>query len=71
MIIFTEKITNEKYLVRSIVYNESILSEENKAKGIEIESIPDPTPGDNQTYYMYYNPITGAISYEYEDIPQL
>lgn len=68
MILFTEKINDSKYFIRSIVYDTSTLNEQTKDNGIEIENIPEPTPTDKQTYNAYYNPITKEIFYEYIDM---
>ena len=70
MLLFCERIDDNKYFVRCIHYMPEMLTPEVRAEGIEVDSIPDPAPQENQTYSLYYNPIDKSLWYEYIDIPQ-
>lgn len=59
----------ERIRVEREHYSPEILTEEQKQGAIEVSSLPlkEDIPG--KTYILYYNSVTKALWYEYEDIP--
>lgn len=66
MLIFTEEITPEKHFVRTIHYRPDMLTEEKRALGFPVESIPEPEAPENHISHLFYNPLTESFFYEYE-----
>jgi hypothetical protein len=54
----------------SIVYREDTLSEENKARGIKVDSIPQPENIPGKTPVLKADKKTGTVFYEYVDTPE-
>ncbi|GAA0082419.1 MULTISPECIES: hypothetical protein [Clostridium] len=72
-----EKITDEKYKIKSIhfmpfdeIYGLHKSKEEiEREGGVFIEEIPEPEKIKGKSSSRYWNPKTKKIFYEYEDIP--
>ena len=69
MVIFTEKITDEKHLVQMVHFKPELLRLEEKAKGYEVPSIPEPERRKGFIETLYYDPITQELFYEYIEAP--
>lgn len=53
----------------SVVYDETILTEKEKAKGIAIEQLPEEQTIEGKIAVLKCRKTTGEVWYEYEDIP--
>jgi hypothetical protein len=54
----------------SIVYREDTLTDEQKAKGIRVDSLPVPEHREGKVPVLNGNLETGQVFYEYKDKPE-
>lgn len=68
-LLFIEKETETKAKVTTIHYKPELLSGEQRAKGIEVDNIPDAEEQQGKSAVLYYNPKTNELFHEYVDRP--
>lgn len=61
--------TAERTRVATIHHKPEIVSEESRAHGIPVETLPKPDGRRKGRPVLFYNSVTGDLFYEYEEIP--
>lgn len=67
MIIFYDKLSEERARVKSIHYFPEKLSDTQRAQGTIVERIPESLEQIGKNSILYFNPISLELWYEYED----
>lgn len=64
------KIEPDKARVMAVIYKHEELFEEQKERGLFVESLPQPDVTQQGTPVLYINPETKAMWYEYLPLPE-